>query len=164
MPLNVLRPKKAIKKILKDKVDVLESNGEFFFYNGYKYPYPSVMKMKYYVSISKRKHVTEYSKVNIWKRDKGICQYCGKYVSRNEYTVDHVYPRKLGGQNLWTNVVTACFDCNNKKDCKTLDDAGMKLIASPKSPKVFENLEQTIICKIKSLKNGEIPHEWKNYL
>lgn len=162
LPLNIIKMNRAIKMYCKGKVEILEGYGSFN-YDGKEIQMPIIMRMKYFVNISKKKVIKEYSKLNVWKRDKSVCQYCGKYVTIKDYTVDHVYPKKLGGTNDWTNVVTACFECNNKKDCKTLKDSGMTLINKPKVPKVYDTIEQTILQKFRSIK--EIPYEsWKYYL
>ena len=50
----------------------------------------------------------------IFERDKGICQYCKKYVE-DEGTLDHVYPKSKGGVNAQWNLVWACYPCNHEK-------------------------------------------------
>jgi 5-methylcytosine-specific restriction endonuclease McrA len=37
-------------------------------------------------------------------------------------TIDHVIPMSKGGTSSFKNLVTACEDCNQKKDCKLLSD------------------------------------------
>ena len=52
------------------------------------------------------------------------CAYCGCKMDLagapigaepppNMATVDHVVPRSKGGHKLWSNLVAACFRCNN---------------------------------------------------
>jgi 5-methylcytosine-specific restriction endonuclease McrA len=53
-------------------------------------------------------------------------------------TRDHIHPICRGGKDVWTNVVTACNKCNNKKADFTLDETGMKLPKQPVIPTVFE--------------------------
>ena len=49
----------------------------------------------------------------ILKRDKNICQYCGKYGD----TIDHISPRSKYGYTSDENCVCACYRCNQlKKD------------------------------------------------
>jgi 5-methylcytosine-specific restriction endonuclease McrA len=76
--------------------------------------------------------VSSFSKRNVFKRDKYICQYCGKQTY--SMTIDHVTPKSRGGQSIWTNVVTACEPCNKRKADRTPDEAGMHLIARPYRP------------------------------
>lgn len=74
------------------------------------------------------------SRRNIIKRDKGICQYCGKHLGKKEYTVDHVIPRSRGGKNTWDNLVASCRKCNFKKSNKLLSETNMTLLKEPKQP------------------------------
>jgi len=72
-------------------------------------------------------------KKNIYSRDRGKCQYCGKNLAFNEVTIDHVIPKSQGGPMHWHNVVLACQPCNNGKGPRTPKQAGMKLLSKPKS-------------------------------
>jgi 5-methylcytosine-specific restriction endonuclease McrA len=72
---------------------------------------------------------------NIFKRDNYSCQYCGKRLTYKSGTIDHIIPQSKGGKHSWDNVVVACWPCNNKKDSKTLSEAGMFLLRKPYSPR-----------------------------
>tara|TARA_R110002020_G_C15840921_1_gene735155 strand:+ start:19 stop:537 length:519 start_codon:yes stop_codon:yes gene_type:complete len=76
------------------------------------------------------------SRRNVFKRDNWTCQYCG-FISKNpkSLTIDHVYPKCMGGGTQWTNLVTACPKCNSKKGNKLLKECGMKLKNKPTKPK-----------------------------
>jgi 5-methylcytosine-specific restriction endonuclease McrA len=50
------------------------------------------------------------------------CKYCGKELTMQTATIDHVIPRCKGGTNAKENLVLACFKCNNDKDDKLLDE------------------------------------------
>lgn len=56
-------------------------------------------------------------------RDGNVCRYCGSFAD----TVDHVYPRALGGGNEDSNLVSACRSCNSKKHTRSLDECGFSL-------------------------------------
>jgi len=43
------------------------------------------------------------------------CVYCGKSYELSNLTLDHVHPRSRGGESLSTNLVPACFSCNQTK-------------------------------------------------
>lgn len=77
----------------------------------------------------------KYSRRNIFHRDDNTCQYCGEEYPRKELTVDHIIPRSRGGKNTFTNIVAACKTCNSRKANKTPEEAGMKLIKPPHTPK-----------------------------
>ncbi|QIK38333.1 HNH endonuclease [Caldichromatium japonicum] len=70
----------------------------------------------------------------LFKRDDHICLYCGQRFPARLLSRDHVRPLSKGGQDVWTNVVTACVRCNNHKAGRTPEDAGMELLAVPFTP------------------------------
>lgn len=47
------------------------------------------------------------------------CYYCGKEVSPNKITLDHIYPQALGGPTIPQNMVPACRNCNGRKEDMT---------------------------------------------
>lgn len=75
-----------------------------------------------------------FSRRNIFKRDRMMCQYCGKRLKSDEATIDHVTPRSHGGGSSWENCVLACVKCNHSKADRTPGRAGMKLLNPPKQP------------------------------
>ena len=77
------------------------------------------------------------SRQNVIWRDKNTCQYCNKYHSCGELTIDHIVPRSRGGKNTWTNLVACCKKCNQAKGNKTPEEARMKLIKKPIKPKKY---------------------------
>jgi len=74
------------------------------------------------------------SRKNIWIRDEGRCQYCSKAVSIKEFTLDHVVPKTAGGRTTWSNVVTCCVPCNQRKADHPAHKVGMKLLSQPTKP------------------------------
>lgn len=75
-----------------------------------------------------------FSRRNIFKRDRFVCQYCGTQPRREDLTLDHVVPRAQGGQSTWENCVLACLDCNSRKAARTPTEAGMRLRRAPVRP------------------------------
>ena len=43
------------------------------------------------------------------------CAYCGTSYSKKSLTVDHVFPRCLGGRRTLDNSLLSCRKCNEKK-------------------------------------------------
>lgn len=76
----------------------------------------------------------------LFRRDWNICAYCGDKFSQDHLTRDHIKPVSKGGLNKWENVVSACSDCNKKKDARTPEEAGMKLLYLPYRPNKNEHL------------------------
>ena|ERR1035437_454480 len=62
--------------------------------------------------------------IQVKARDKGVCQYnYGGCTYDKDLTVDHILARINGGQDVETNLVTACRSCNSKKGSKVLTRA-----------------------------------------
>lgn len=80
-----------------------------------------------------RRHV-RFSRFNIYSRDRNICQYCGHQFPRIDLNLDHVVPRSQGGLSRWENVVCSCHTCNRRKGGRTPEQAGMRLLRSPRRP------------------------------
>lgn len=75
-----------------------------------------------------------FSRRNIFKRDRMLCQYCGKKLRSEDATIDHVVPRSHGGGSSWENCVLACVRCNHSKADRTPQKAGLNLLNMPKQP------------------------------
>jgi len=78
----------------------------------------------------------KFSRREIYRRDKYICQYCAKPVG-SEGSIDHVVPRSQGGETSWENCVLSCLKCNLRKDNRTPKQAHMKLLSKPVKPKII---------------------------
>ena len=76
----------------------------------------------------------------LFRRDKNICLYCGGQFVLNDLSRDHVQPLSRGGIDVWTNVVTSCRRCNNRKADRSPEQANMELLAIPFVPNQFEFL------------------------
>ncbi len=76
----------------------------------------------------------------LFRRDQNICMYCGKEFLDKDLSCDHIMPTSRGGQNIWTNVVTACRRCNHFKQDRTPEEAHMELLALPFEPNLAEYL------------------------
>ncbi len=62
------------------------------------------------------------SKEFIYKMLNGHCAYCGKKVSLDEITRDHVKPKSKGGRNTVENILPSCKKCNGTKGDKSLEE------------------------------------------
>lgn len=74
------------------------------------------------------------TKFNVFERDRGICAYTGKKVSRGQGNIDHIIPRSRGGKNTWENMVWCDKDINSKKGDKLPHEVGLKLLTKPIAP------------------------------
>jgi 5-methylcytosine-specific restriction endonuclease McrA len=106
-----------------------------------------------------KRRVVRFSRENVFTRDRGQCQYCGKDVARHEATYDHVNPRAEQGKTTWENIVIACYECNQKKGGRTPEKAGMKLRSIPKQPTKLPDVMRITIRWDRSM-----PKSWTSYL
>lgn len=154
--LNVISWQKSIVLWLTGKVEVLEFHELFVHSPSAVFPVPSVIRLKTYVPSLNHRRV-RFSKYNVYLRDRGVCQYCGKKCSNHELTIDHVIPVSKQGPENWNNVVAACRGCNQKKGNRTPAAAGMPLLKEPESPRWVTAVEL-------ELSNAPIPKTWRSYL
>ncbi len=73
----------------------------------------------------------------IWARDGGRCQYTGQELKPDEGNIDHIIPRSRGGATSWDNCVLASKVVNTKKANRTPQEAGLKLLNEPQTPKTL---------------------------
>jgi 5-methylcytosine-specific restriction endonuclease McrA len=128
-PLNICSWKRAVVLLVKGKAVAVEENCRDL---GAGYRLPLVIRLSHYVRVPHK--AIPLTRRNVLHRDNYTCQYCG---TRNNLTLDHVFPRSRGGKDTWDNVVTACLKCNVKKGNKTPIEAGMALMTAPNRPHHF---------------------------
>jgi hypothetical protein len=131
-PISFVSCIKSVGYLVKDKVEVLSNWDGYLYWGNGKIKIPAIVRFKYYVRwVPKR----GCSRAGVFRRDGNICQYCGRYFSDSNLTIDHVIPKSSGGGFDWNNVVASCFTCNFKKANKSLDKSGLVLLSIPKPPK-----------------------------
>ncbi len=105
-------------------------------------PVPAVVVLKRFIPTPRKAGVFNApTKRNVLVRDGFACAYCGRRLSMNTVTKDHVMPRSRGGQDTMGNVVAACLPCNGTKANKTPAEAGMTLRVTPRSLTEAEKME-----------------------
>jgi 5-methylcytosine-specific restriction endonuclease McrA len=129
-PLNVCSLRRALGLMVGGKAElVLDGRGFVRTVRAF-YPRPSIIRLGYMIR-RPRPHV-KLNKREIFRRDGHTCQYCGATVGH--MTIDHVVPRRCGGEHTWANLVTACAACNTKKGGRRLEEAHMQLLRPPREP------------------------------
>lgn len=116
---------------------------------------PAVIRLK--TMIARLKTDVKFSRINVYTRDGFRCQYCGLKKTMKHLNYDHVLPRSQGGKTNWENIVTSCIKCNLHKDCRTPEQAGMKLLKRPTRPKSLPLTGTFIPPK-------SVPEIWRPYL
>jgi 5-methylcytosine-specific restriction endonuclease McrA len=143
-PLNMTSFKKGYKLIYKGRAEIISAEENCFIRSEKTcVQKPIVIRLTNYVLVPFRRIVL--SKVNIFRRDKFTCVYCG---SKHELSIDHVVPKSKGGQNTWNNLVTSCLTCNHKKGNKSLEESGLKMNCEPTIPSYMSFLSKEQFDKI----------------
>lgn len=62
-----------------------------------------------------------FSRLDIFKRDKYKCAYCGKKLTVAECVLEHKIPIRWKGSNTPANCTTSCKPCNMSKGTKLLN-------------------------------------------
>lgn len=64
---------------------------------------------------SERIYIPRVFKEEVFRRSGGICEICGKPLSKYNYTIDHIIPLSRGGTNESSNLRVAHVECNKLK-------------------------------------------------
>jgi 5-methylcytosine-specific restriction endonuclease McrA len=130
---------------IEEYPDIVRSQREHF-------RLPAVVVMNRYVKTRRKVRLWHVpTRKLVFSRDGFRCQYCGIGISMKTGTRDHVMPLSHGGPDVLANVVTACRDCNGRKDARTPDEAGMKLLSQPRSLTDAEKIQ----CVLKTVRSKE---------
>jgi 5-methylcytosine-specific restriction endonuclease McrA len=160
-PLAVITVPRAINLLLAGKATMVEETGEFLRTIADRFSIPSVIALKTYINVPRRK--AHWSRKGVLVRDNHTCIYCGvkagtllgsKLVTRADMTIDHIVPRSRGGKDTWTNTACACAACNHRKSDKLPHEVGLKLRWEPKTPRT-----SYLVIAL-----GTGPAAWKRYI
>jgi hypothetical protein len=172
-PLHIIGWKKALMWSIR-----YSDNNKFgieiidFYKNDYicgindkKYTIPAVAKTQKYFGLHNQR--VNFSRRNILIRDDYTCQYCGLQKNINDLTHDHVIPKSVWSNKLfsptnWTNIVTACVGCNRKKGNRTPKQSNMPLKNLPIAP--YKTSKYLPLSGILNIIKQDIPSEWLLYL
>lgn len=160
-PLAVITVPRAINLLLAGKAVVVEQTGQFLTTVRDKFEVPSVIALKSYINVPRRK--SHWSRKGVLVRDNYICIYCGvkpgiiqkgQLLSKRDFTIDHIIPRSKGGKDTWSNTACACAACNHRKGDRYHNEAGMRLMWEPKTPRT-----SYLVIAL-----GSGPDVWKRYV
>lgn len=132
-PLSTLTWQESIKLIWLDKINVLEWHEDWQVHSpNHTLTVPSVIAIREYIP-----HTNggiNFTRNNVFVRDKYTCQYCLDVFKPSILTLDHVLPRSKGGKTNWENIVTACKKCNHAKGNRM----DIKPIRMPQKPNFYQ--------------------------
>ncbi len=137
-PLTIVPLRRAVRLVLDGKAEILEADGTARFRSERSdVPCPSVIRLVRFVHVPRRFR-RQVTNTFLFARDDYCCMYCGRHRSelkgRQFLTRDHILPRSRGGDNSWSNVVTSCSPCNNRKGNRLPEEAGLTLLNAPTEP------------------------------
>ena len=130
-PLSLLSWREAIKAVFLERVSVVAEYPQVAHSPSRAMALPSVVSLHRYIPPTPRAAFTRF---NVFLRDGFTCQYCKTRLPSESLTFDHVIPRSRGGVSSWSNVVTACQDCNLLKGSRLPQECGMEPKQKPYRP------------------------------
>ena len=150
-PLTICSVQRAFLLVFLDKAELLKGDRDRKLRStSQTYSFPSVIKINRYINIPYKGVIL--TRHNLFKRDGHKCQYCG---ASRDLTLDHLIPKSKGGKSSWTNLVTACKNCNTKKGSFLAEKVGLKLKSIPVKPSYISFLKTV---------HGVLREDWKPYL
>jgi len=134
-PLNLTSVRRGFNLVISGKAEILKFSELPILAGEKTYSKPQIIRLLSYVRFHDRS--LKLNRQRILKRDNYRCSYCG---SEKNLTIDHIIPKSRGGKNTWTNLVTSCLKCNNKKNNRTPEEANMVLSHKPYEPSVISEI------------------------
>lgn len=157
-PLGTVGIARAVRMVMKGSVFSEEFEGGRVLRSVYAvHPVPSVVRLRVYVNVRRRRQTAGMKRTRIYLRDKYRCQYCGAKKPPLQLTLDHITPRAQGGESAPENLVTACVECNQRKGSRTPEQARMPLLTAQHSLRV--GLDRVMLCHY-----AELNPAWRKYL
>jgi 5-methylcytosine-specific restriction endonuclease McrA len=129
-PLSLWCWQDAIKSVFLNRVSIVSTYGRKVRSPSFEMNLPSVIALKSFIKPFENPNFTRF---NVFLRDKFTCQYCG---DKRDLTFDHLTPKSKGGVTNWENVVTACSTCNVEKGGKFYTSCDLRLKRKPFIPTV----------------------------
>ena len=137
-PLTMVPTRRALRLVIEGKAEIVEADGEEPIRSIHlELPRPAIIRLVRFVHVPRRFR-RQVTNTFLFARDHYTCQYCARLLSdlrpRECLTRDHVIPQSRGGDNAWSNVVTACSACNTRKGNHLPAEIGMHPIHAPMEP------------------------------
>lgn len=155
-PLRIVSWQRAILLYFSDKVEIVERFEAVIRSPSVDFKLPSVIRLRRYIAPKRHSKVLRFSRQHVFLRDGFKCVYCREAMSLKDLTLDHVIPVVRGGARTWSNIVSCCIPCNQKKGARTPQEAGFADFKLPKEP-ASGFLPDLLFYK-------DLPHSWAPYL
>jgi 5-methylcytosine-specific restriction endonuclease McrA len=137
-PLTMVPVRRALRLVIEGKAEIVEADGgDVVRSERLTLPKPAIIRLVKFVHVPRRFR-RQVTNTFLFARDGYRCQYCHRGQSdlrhRECLTRDHLVPLSRGGDNDWTNVVTACSSCNTRKGNHLPQECGMHPVVPPHEP------------------------------
>jgi 5-methylcytosine-specific restriction endonuclease McrA len=137
-PLTMVPLRRALRLVIDGKAEIVEADADRPVRSErLALPRPAVIRLTKFIHVPRRFR-RQVTNTFLFARDNYSCQYCGRSVvelkPRHALTRDHVVPLSRGGNNDWSNVVTACSPCNTRKANNLPSEIGMHPLVPPVEP------------------------------
>jgi 5-methylcytosine-specific restriction endonuclease McrA len=154
LPLSTITWRDTFTNLAQGKVEALQVYDNWIIHSAHaEYAVPAVVIMLDWVRVCR---TVKLNRNNLYLRDRFTCQYCGVCYPKDKLTLDHVYPKSAGGGYTWSNLTTACRQCNHLKGNAMV---GWSPISQPKKPSYGDLLKSSKERPI-SIRH----HSWNYYL
>ena len=137
-PLTMVPVRRALRLVIDGKAEIVEAEqGDLVRSARLILPKPAIIRLVRFVHVPRRFR-RQVTNTFLFARDDYRCQYCHRTQAELKHreclTRDHLVPLSRGGTNDWTNVVTACSNCNTRKGNHLPEECGMVPLHAPHEP------------------------------
>ncbi len=137
-PLTMVPVRRALRLVIDGKAEIVESDHLQVVRSAkLALPRPAIIRLVKFIHVPRRFR-RQVTNTFLFARDGYRCQFChraqGELKHRECLTRDHLIPISRGGDNDWTNVVTACSSCNTRKGNHLPEEIGMIPLHRPTEP------------------------------
>jgi hypothetical protein len=108
LPEEIALCREAMSRVQKEQLPHIDPKRELDFYN------------------------IKENRIKVFERDKYLCHYCKKQLTRFSATLDHIQPVSKGGDNSYENLVTACLLHNSQRNAQPIMDYLTRAESAPK--------------------------------
>lgn len=110
----------------------------------------------YSEKVVRQKNIPRPIREKVFERDGGVCQICGRPLTEDTFTVDHIVPVKRGGTNDLSNYRCLCDRCNKWKG-DSLDEELVTMMQNIGGRYLFNNpASETAKMMIRAIVRGTI--------
>lgn len=68
------------------------------------------------------KKMSKIDRQKVWEKYNGRCAYCGKEIALKDMQVDHIKPKRCGGDDCIDNLNPSCRLCNHYKRADSVNN------------------------------------------